>query len=73
MSDLNENSENEENTSQKVERITKGVTFDPVSLDIIERACKLEGRNFSNFMAYASLKMARHILADELDSPEGQE
>jgi len=55
------------------QKITKSADFDEISLELVEKARKVEGRSFANFMAWASLKMAKHILADELDNPEGQE
>jgi len=55
------------------EKITKSAEFDEVSLNLIDRAREQEGRTFANFMVWASLKMAKHILDDELENPEGQE
>ena len=55
------------------EKTTKSAEFDEISLSLIDRAREQEGRTFANFMVWASLKMARHILDDELENPEGQE
>ena len=55
------------------EKISKSAEFDEISLNLIDRAREKEGRTFANFMLWASLKMARHILDDELENPEAQE
>ncbi len=72
MEKNNEN-KNGKNPGKQAERVPKTTHFDPIALDIVKRACELEGRNFSSFMAWASLKMAKAVLSDELPSGEGHE